>query len=90
MTLLEKALAVPVKPRNGPSRQTNAEVVARVELAIAFFEGRVSLDQARFALDRKADKNLSTRMGSIIGSAIRRGLVTVAMRPEAIQQRQHE
>lgn len=83
--LLEKALAVPVKRRLN-QMPVDWDLRDRVELAIAFFEGRVTTAQVCTALGRVNDQNVNSKMGSVLGSAIRRGLVEVKIAGQQQQQ----
>lgn len=97
MSLLEQALALPDTETHLSRSRSSDQVRARAELAIAFFEGRVSRNQAAAALSEESkspvrDKSLDTRLGCYLGTAIRRGVLTaqLAAAPEPLAKTKEE
>ena len=67
MSLLEKALATPLRKRREPDAE-------KLELALAFFRGEVTFGQASAALGSK-NRNVSTSLAGVLRNAVIAGTV---------------
>ena len=79
MTLLEKALQVPNRKKEGSV--PGAARIERAELALAYFAGKISTKQAAVALG-SGNNNVTNTLNGILAYSIRNGIILASIKAE--------